>query len=528
MNPYEQAELYADRIELELRRIGAWQSEPPPPEAFESRTAFFGDTMSFYQWLQFVLLDRIRSITDSQGSFPRSSQVAAYAVRELDGVNEAAWLVQLLCQFDRFIDELNEKPAPGGASAAHCSDPTEVAAQFLAAVRNRDANAVRGLLSAVSRGFSISYEAESGVTGAEYLAGGPESDGDGCLVRCAVMVRFDGRRQEERTLILRFVNEDGRWKIDLAGTYERTIAALCARNEALTAEMVAAGQKGDIAKMHELIAQMTPIAEQVEQGLGGVGLSSAWLSEVAADVEEASDDDNGEGEETARDEDDELDAAELPPDYYKEIVATYWRKRRVGAAADLETPEPWPAGGSDVSLAERVVETAGMFQDTCHDVEPFESGVIVDAIVDAERGAWLVRTVLRQVRGEWLVDPVLTIERTASMYLRQHHIHPPFTHEDTARGRAMEFWHQVARHDARRAAELLTPDTRSIAPPKKGQGYVDEFFWYIDDSEQDDGSVLVRVLMNTQEEQRWLYTRMIQVDGEWMVDLAATLQYCGF
>jgi len=104
MDSYQTAAGYADRMEQELRAMGVWQAQPLPPEAFQSRRAFFGDTMSFYQWVQFVLLARIREIVAAGGSFPKQSQVGAYAVRELDGENEAAGLVSLLCEFDRFIE----------------------------------------------------------------------------------------------------------------------------------------------------------------------------------------------------------------------------------------------------------------------------------------------------------------------------------------------------------------------------------------------------------------------------------------
>jgi uncharacterized protein YqcC (DUF446 family) len=101
---YAGASEYADQIEQELRKMNVWQSEPPPASAFESTRPFYGDTMSFYQWLQFVLLPRIRTVVAEQGSFPGRSQVGVYAVRELDGQDEAADLISLLSRFDRFIE----------------------------------------------------------------------------------------------------------------------------------------------------------------------------------------------------------------------------------------------------------------------------------------------------------------------------------------------------------------------------------------------------------------------------------------
>ena len=104
MDIYERARSYADRIERELRSLNAWRSEPPPDEAYQSQQAFFADTMTFYQWLQFVLLARVRKIVEDRGGFPARSSVGAYAVRELDGVQEAEGLIQALSEFDEFIE----------------------------------------------------------------------------------------------------------------------------------------------------------------------------------------------------------------------------------------------------------------------------------------------------------------------------------------------------------------------------------------------------------------------------------------
>lgn len=107
MDSYANAASYADRIEGELRSLGAWRSEPLPASAYQSKRAFFGDTMSFYQWLQFVLLPRVRDIIAEHGAFPAESSVGTYAVRELDGVDEAASLIRSLCEFDDFIEGLH-------------------------------------------------------------------------------------------------------------------------------------------------------------------------------------------------------------------------------------------------------------------------------------------------------------------------------------------------------------------------------------------------------------------------------------
>ena len=53
------------QIEIELRRIDAWESEPPSPEALQSAQPFAVDTLEFTQWLQF------QKRTERKLGFPR-------------------------------------------------------------------------------------------------------------------------------------------------------------------------------------------------------------------------------------------------------------------------------------------------------------------------------------------------------------------------------------------------------------------------------------------------------------------------
>ncbi len=107
MDRYQRAADFAERIEGELRSLNVWQSEPVPKPAYDSERAFFADTMTFYQWLQFVLLPRVRQVIEERGAFPAKSAVGAYAVRELDGYDEANGLIKALAEFDDFIEGLH-------------------------------------------------------------------------------------------------------------------------------------------------------------------------------------------------------------------------------------------------------------------------------------------------------------------------------------------------------------------------------------------------------------------------------------
>ena|SRR5687768_7914780 len=101
---YEVVEQKIDEIEAEMKRIGMWQEEDLPPEAYEFKAPFGMGSMAGQQWLQFILIPRVRGIIEKGGQFPKSSEVSAWAVREFDGYEEAGDLVTLLYEFDRLFD----------------------------------------------------------------------------------------------------------------------------------------------------------------------------------------------------------------------------------------------------------------------------------------------------------------------------------------------------------------------------------------------------------------------------------------
>ena len=93
----------ADAIESSMRAAGWWTPAPPPPERMDFQAAFGADTLAFQEWLQWVLVPRIR-VGLAGGGLPGHSEVAAYAVRELDGVPEADALIQALLELDDAIN----------------------------------------------------------------------------------------------------------------------------------------------------------------------------------------------------------------------------------------------------------------------------------------------------------------------------------------------------------------------------------------------------------------------------------------
>lgn len=67
------------QLETELKSLGCWQSEPLPPEAYESTEPFCIDRMSFVQWLQFVFLPRMRALLDGGHPLPTQMQITPLA-----------------------------------------------------------------------------------------------------------------------------------------------------------------------------------------------------------------------------------------------------------------------------------------------------------------------------------------------------------------------------------------------------------------------------------------------------------------
>ncbi|AOM42956.1 YqcC family protein [Xenorhabdus hominickii] len=65
-------------IEATMKTIDIWQSYPPKPEAFESTEPFSIDTMSADEWLQWVLIPRMRALIEQNACLPAAFTIAPY------------------------------------------------------------------------------------------------------------------------------------------------------------------------------------------------------------------------------------------------------------------------------------------------------------------------------------------------------------------------------------------------------------------------------------------------------------------
>ncbi|MGC8121517.1 YqcC family protein [Marinobacter sp. VGCF2001] len=91
-------------IEIELRQLGVWQYEALPPAAFESTQPFCLDTMSFTQWLQFVFLEKMKSLVEAGGPLPAVSGIAPMAEEHFRGREQSGReLVAVLEEMDQLL-----------------------------------------------------------------------------------------------------------------------------------------------------------------------------------------------------------------------------------------------------------------------------------------------------------------------------------------------------------------------------------------------------------------------------------------
>ncbi len=88
-------------LEAELRRLNLWSDQPPVPSALASTEPFCIDTLDFHQWLQHVLLVRMKMIIESQATLPQASGILAMAEEcYRDELHKMSDLMDLLRQFD--------------------------------------------------------------------------------------------------------------------------------------------------------------------------------------------------------------------------------------------------------------------------------------------------------------------------------------------------------------------------------------------------------------------------------------------
>ena len=101
---YEHLMNLLNELQTELKLAGLWSDTEPSKAPLSSIQPFGLDTLTFYEWLQFVLVKKLRLICDRRESLPDSSDVTTMAeeVFKSDEIT-APEVIRTLIIIDRFI-----------------------------------------------------------------------------------------------------------------------------------------------------------------------------------------------------------------------------------------------------------------------------------------------------------------------------------------------------------------------------------------------------------------------------------------
>jgi uncharacterized protein YqcC (DUF446 family) len=94
-----------DELEAELRRMQLWEREPPSDKELASEQPFCFDTLALSQWLQWMLIPRMREIFAGCGELPAQSEIHPLAEDCFEHLNDASRLLKLIARFDRLIGD---------------------------------------------------------------------------------------------------------------------------------------------------------------------------------------------------------------------------------------------------------------------------------------------------------------------------------------------------------------------------------------------------------------------------------------
>lgn len=102
---------YLQQLETTMKNIGWWQTDPPPPSAFNSQAPFCIDSMTFSEWLQWVYIPKTRSLILAGAALPPRSGLLPIAEEAWRGKEaEAADLIRYIAAIDDTILKANAQP----------------------------------------------------------------------------------------------------------------------------------------------------------------------------------------------------------------------------------------------------------------------------------------------------------------------------------------------------------------------------------------------------------------------------------
>ncbi len=89
-----------------MQRASLWSIQRPSEQALSSREPFAIDTLTFPQWLQFILIEKLRMIIETGLPLPNKMDVAPMAEEAFKQLPENTQQIeQVIKQIDSLINE---------------------------------------------------------------------------------------------------------------------------------------------------------------------------------------------------------------------------------------------------------------------------------------------------------------------------------------------------------------------------------------------------------------------------------------
>ncbi len=83
MDRYQHIKQLLLQLETEMRAQSLWAQEQPPADALQSTEPFCVDRLSFFQWVQWVMIPRFNDLIAQQHPLPQNCAIAPMAEEAL-------------------------------------------------------------------------------------------------------------------------------------------------------------------------------------------------------------------------------------------------------------------------------------------------------------------------------------------------------------------------------------------------------------------------------------------------------------
>ena len=91
-------------ISMQMQEQSLWQASPPSKEALNSPEPFCVDTLTFCEWIQWIMLPRLEQMAKSETRLPGNSDMFTMAEEAFKRVNaDTEALLSLILRLDQCL-----------------------------------------------------------------------------------------------------------------------------------------------------------------------------------------------------------------------------------------------------------------------------------------------------------------------------------------------------------------------------------------------------------------------------------------